>query len=220
MKNSEYQLPNSLTRQAGSIMHKFLLAVSLVCLLSVSTEADIIGLGDLPGGAFGSGANGVSDNGSFVVGSSDGEAMVWSQASGMIGLGNLPGAFYESTAWGTSADGSVVAGRGSNPNNYEAFLWTASGGMVGLGFLPGDVASAGGACQPTGQSWLELVGTTLTEPKPTVGLKPVGWSESAIYRAAVSPAIPGQFRPMGPSSSDEAKARVAAKRIAGPRPAA
>jgi probable HAF family extracellular repeat protein len=94
-------------------------------------------------------ANGVSGNGSVVVGwsqSSNGavtpgdrcEAFRWAGGT-MSGLGYLPGG-SRSIATGTNNDGSVVVGWG-NTNSAsgapEAFRWTASTGMVGLGFLPG-----------------------------------------------------------------------------------
>ena len=93
-------------------------------------------------------ANGVSGNGSVVVGwsqSSNGavtpgdryEAFRWSGGT-MSGLGYLPGG-YRSIATGTNSDGSVVVGWGnsSSTSALEAFRWTAATGMVGLGFLPG-----------------------------------------------------------------------------------
>jgi probable HAF family extracellular repeat protein len=105
----------------------------------------MVGLGDLPGGAFGSGANAVSADGSVVVGvatsASGTEAFRWTQAGGMVGLGDLPGGRFESRADAVSADGSVVVGTDISTSSgmcvAEAFRWTQAGGMVGLGDLPG-----------------------------------------------------------------------------------
>jgi probable HAF family extracellular repeat protein len=93
-----------------------------------TADGGMVGLGDLPGGDFRSTAQGVSFDGSVIVGSSSGftfggEAYRWTADGGMVGLG---GGQLGSSAWATSADGSVVVGRSS----LEAFRWTADGGMV------------------------------------------------------------------------------------------
>jgi probable HAF family extracellular repeat protein len=101
----------------------------------------MIGLGTLHGDqtpqSLDSFANGVSADGSTVVGLSYGEgyadAFVWTAAAGMIPLGMLPGApYFESAATGVSGDGSTVVG----VTVGQAFVWTAVTGMVGLGYLP------------------------------------------------------------------------------------
>src|SRR5262249_51909701 len=117
-------------------------------------------------------ANGVSGNGSVVVGwsqSSNGavtpgdryEAFRWSGGT-MSGLGYLPGG-SRSIATGTNSDGSVVVGWG-NTNNAsgapEAFRWTAGTGMVGLGFLPGGSLSQATATNADGSV---VVGNTDSE---------------------------------------------------------
>jgi probable HAF family extracellular repeat protein len=103
--------------------------------------ASFQGLGDLPGGDFGSAALGVSADASVVVGygtvSSGAEAFRWTAGGGMVGLGDLPGGSFWSNAVGASADGSVVVGWGTGSSGDEAFQWTAGGGMAGLGDLPG-----------------------------------------------------------------------------------
>ena len=102
----------------------------------------LVGLGDLPGGITSSVAQGMSDNGSVIVGRSystnGSEAFRWSEAGGMIGLGDLPGGTFESYAFSVSADGCTIVGRGSaSTQGSQAFRWTAGEGMVGLGYLPG-----------------------------------------------------------------------------------
>ncbi|NET14340.1 MAG: PEP-CTERM sorting domain-containing protein, partial [Okeania sp. SIO1H6] len=92
------------------------------------------------GGNF-SEANGVSFDGSVIVGSSDTasgeEAFYWTETDGMQGLGHLSGGGLFSTAFGVSADGSVVVGQSDNTSGLEAFRWTEQDGMQGLGSLPG-----------------------------------------------------------------------------------
>jgi probable HAF family extracellular repeat protein len=121
------------------------------------------GLGDLPGGAFGGSAYGISGDGATVVGSSittdeSTQAFLWSEEDGMIGIGHLgvpEGITPFSEAYAANADGSVVIGLSRSPesgnNGWEAFRWTESGGMVGLGDLPtGVVLSAAYAMTPDG----------------------------------------------------------------------
>lgn len=111
-----------------------------------TAASGMVGLGDLPGGNFGSSAADVSADGSTIVGdsysgNSFSEAFRWTAASGMVGLGDLPGGEFFSQARGVSADGSTVVGHSRVPvsGNYdhEAFRWTSASGMVGLGDLPG-----------------------------------------------------------------------------------
>jgi probable HAF family extracellular repeat protein len=100
-----------------------------------------VSLGDLPGGRNKSAAQGVSEDGSVIVGnatSSNGdEAFIYTRANGMIGLGDLIGGDFASMAYDISGDGAVVVGYGTSAGGNEAFRWTASGGMIGLGDFTG-----------------------------------------------------------------------------------
>jgi probable HAF family extracellular repeat protein len=106
------------------------------------TTAGGIGLGDLPGQRLDSWADGVSTDGSVVVGyglSALGrEAFRWTSADGMVGLGDLPGGEVISAASDVSDDGSVIVGNSHSSNGSEAFRWTPAIGMQGLGSLPGE----------------------------------------------------------------------------------
>ncbi|RMD79067.1 MAG: PEP-CTERM sorting domain-containing protein, partial [Gammaproteobacteria bacterium] len=102
----------------------------------------MVGLGDLPGSVFNSGAYGVSGDGSVVVGWGTGsngvEAALWTAGTGMVSLGQLPALPHGSGAFAISSDGSVVVGWSwSGSGGIEAFRWDAGTGMVGLGDLPG-----------------------------------------------------------------------------------
>ena len=101
-----------------------------------SASADFRGLGDLPGGSFGSNAEAVSADGKVVVGNGTSaagiEAFRWTATGGMKGLGDLPGGDFYSVATTVSANGSVVAGIGTTSNGQKGFRWTASSGMVDL----------------------------------------------------------------------------------------
>jgi probable HAF family extracellular repeat protein len=106
----------------------------------------MVGLGDLPGGTFESGATAVSADGSVIVGSSRSasgfEAFRWTQSGGMVALGDLDGGTFQSSATDVSADGTVVVGSGVSAAGSEGFRWTASGGLVELGDLPGGESSS------------------------------------------------------------------------------
>jgi probable HAF family extracellular repeat protein len=118
-------------------------------------------LGYLPGGTY-SAPNGISADGSVIVGSSSSafgsQAFRWTAGSGMVGLGYLPGGTY-SSANGISADGSVIVGSGSSTSGEQAFRWTAGSGMVGLGYLPGTTNSGAAAVSGDGSV---VVGTSYT----------------------------------------------------------
>lgn len=100
------------------------------------------GLGDLPGSYYRSVANGVSDDGSVIVGESDSElgteAFRWTVSDGMIRLGDRPGGGSYSQAWDVSGNGSVIVGGGGAPwsGGREGFCWD-QGVITDLGDLPG-----------------------------------------------------------------------------------
>jgi len=116
-----------------------------------TAQTGLVGVGDLPGGAFKSLASAVSADGSVVVGWSESElstpsaeAYRWTAAGGMVALGDLPGGRYISAATDISADASVIVGISSTRRGSEAFRWTSETGMVVLGGeLPGGVFAAG-----------------------------------------------------------------------------
>jgi len=130
-----------------------------------TSESGIVWLGDLPGGSFDSGANGVSADGNVIVGWSNGtlgrEAFHWTSAGGMVGLGDLPGGDFESEAVGVSADGSVVVGNSLTvsdkeytASDNEFFIWTQASGMQRLQ----DVLEADGTTGISGWSRLHAGG--------------------------------------------------------------
>jgi uncharacterized membrane protein len=98
-------------------------------------------LGDLPGGSNFSFADGISLDGTVIVGGAllvgATEAFRWSEESGMEGLGDFDGGYFISHASAANGDGSVIVGHGHPGSRPEAFRWTEKGGMQGLGVLPG-----------------------------------------------------------------------------------
>lgn len=107
------------------------------------TDAGTDDLGSPFGGTL-SFAQGISDDGTVVVGASADssgnlQAFRWTQAGGMVNLGRLPGGL-SSHANDANADGSVVVGRSESGVGTRAFRWTEAG-MVDLGALPGGVRS-------------------------------------------------------------------------------
>jgi len=91
----------------------------------------MVGLGDLPGGAFQSLANGISADGNIVVGNgtsaSGWEAFKWTDSAGPVGLGDLAGGSFASFANDISADGTVIVGSGTDDSGTVASRWTQSG---------------------------------------------------------------------------------------------
>lgn len=127
---------------------------------------ELLGLGDLPGGAFFSQPRGISADGTTVVGLSATEAgsqaFRWTRVGGMQGLGYLPAASPWSEASAVSGDGSVVVGFSyvGPQDRPHPFRWE-NGAMSDLGTLEGtlDVGYAHGVSDD---------GSTI-----------VGWSHSA-----------------------------------------
>lgn len=105
-------------------------AFCYACFFSSVNAQSLTWLGRL-GGSF-SRANGVSNDGSVVVGTTDSpngiRAFRWTPATGMQSLGVL--ASGESFGIALSSDGAVIVGLSDAPNwRRIAFRWTASSGM-------------------------------------------------------------------------------------------
>jgi len=86
----------------------------------------LVSLGDLPGGAVGSLARGLSPGGLVVVGyghTDMSEAFRWTEATAMVGLGDFPGDIRKSDAAAVTPDGSVVVGFGHSAFGQEAYRW-------------------------------------------------------------------------------------------------
>jgi probable HAF family extracellular repeat protein len=174
---------NFLLRTAFSVLSFMLFAAGVA---PSAPAASFQGLGDLPGGTFGSWAYSVSVDGKVVVGNSRStngtEAFRWTVDTGMVGLGDLPGGVFYSEATGVSADGTVVVGRGSSSFGAEAFRWTQATGMVGLGDLPGgNFSSAANAVSADGQVVVGFGSSTLSGTRyeafrwtQATGMEPLG----------------------------------------------
>lgn len=121
---------------------------ALVAAATAVRAEDFQGLGTL-GGTY-SAANGVSGDGTVVVGESfltgnfASHPFRWTQSGGMADLGTLGGT--SGAATGASSDGAVVAGFSYLAGNTtsHAFRWTQSGGLVDLGTLGGTFSVANG----------------------------------------------------------------------------
>ncbi len=189
------------------------LAVCVVLFAAQETTAappSFTGLGDLPGGSFGSSATGVSLDGSIIVGQgssptgvafspSGGEAFRWTAAGGMVGLGAFPGGGFQihidgedflSSANGISADGSTIVGNSTTATGGDAFRWTASGGMIGgLGNIGARGVSADGSVVVgVGRSALALgpEATRWTSSGGTVGLGTLPGTFPGRYRSSAA----------------------------------
>jgi probable HAF family extracellular repeat protein len=155
------------------------------------------GLGDLPGGAGISRANGISADGSVIVGTgtsaSGTEAFRWTAATGMVGLGDLPGSSFRSDATAISADGTVIVGNSASSTGSEAFRWTAATGMQGLGVWPGSPNAVSRAFD------VNADGTVIVGNAIVGGTEAVVWRNSGdierlwdvLLSAGVNPAADG-----------------------------
>jgi probable HAF family extracellular repeat protein len=137
---------------------------------------------DVPGGRDDAGANGVSYDGSIVVGyvnnSVGSESIRWTETTGAVGLGTLGGQDTNSAAKAISRDNKVIIGTSGynyvatyngvsvQTSSSQAFRWTAETGMVGLGDLPGDlpgnpftVGASGSYARATSADGNVIVGT-------------------------------------------------------------
>jgi probable HAF family extracellular repeat protein len=78
-------------------------------------------------------ANGISGNGSVIVGTSSSiigrQGFVWTEANGMVGVGTLTSRTTQSDARAVSQDGLAVVGDVLDAGRRKAFLWTSLGGM-------------------------------------------------------------------------------------------
>ncbi|GAB4311731.1 MAG: hypothetical protein Kow00127_01850 [Bacteroidales bacterium] len=126
-----------------------------------ATSQSLTWLGTL--GGYESRANGVSDDGSMVVGYAYNEtgwqkrAFLWTAETGMMDLGTLGDS--NSGARDISSDGSVIAGWSIDDTSFvKAVTWSAGGGIMNLGTLPGGheseaYAISGNGSVVVGESW-------------------------------------------------------------------
>jgi len=155
-----------------------------------TAETGMVGIGDLDGGGFQSVANGVSNDGSVVVGSGatdmGGEAFRWTAETGMVGLGRFPGGTTASGAYGISGDGSVIVGHAGVPGSgiqRVPVRWTASHGWEELGlFPPEEQPNTARSGQATGASYdgSVIVGDALALAN---GNKAFFWTEATGLRS-------------------------------------
>lgn len=130
-------------------------------------------------------ANGVSDDGSVVVGTADTNgngvrAFRWTQSTGMVSLGTLGG--LQSFGGAVSADGSVVVGAADLLNGRrEAFRWTQSTGMASI--EPRGLSSAADSVSANGSV---IVGGLRLSISPTIDIGFVRTSAQTVDLSAFS----------------------------------
>jgi probable HAF family extracellular repeat protein len=97
--------------------------LALFAVRGATPTAELIPLGDLPGGSVYSEARGVSTGGAVVTGRSTSDAgletFVWTLSGGMVPIGSLVAA-GDSLPYGISADGTVVSGESETLNGSSA----------------------------------------------------------------------------------------------------
>lgn len=136
----------------------------------------ITSLGDLAGGTLGSGALGVSGDGSIIVGygtsGSGQEAVVWSGGTPVYN-GDLAGGGVGAKLNDITPDGSWAVGQGTDANGQQAVIWDATNGMRRLR----DIISAAGI--PLG-SWKLQEAVAISDDGDVIvgnGINPNGLSE-------------------------------------------
>ncbi len=122
-----------------SVKTRTVLSCLALCTLAGLAQAQysFTRIGDLPGGTFTSYAQGISGDGSTVVGYSlvgtnQGSAFKFVSGS-LIDIGDLAGGTFAGNALGVNIDGNVIAGQGNGTNGTEACSWTNGASAVGLG---------------------------------------------------------------------------------------
>ncbi len=156
--------------------------------------ASFIPLGDLPGGSFSSRANGVSDDGSVIVGGGVGangpEGFRWTVAGGIQPLGSmLIGPIVAAEATAVSSDGMFIAGFEANSGIVRSYRWTNGTGLVNLGALAGGgnlvVASA-----------VDVFGDVYGTSDSSAGNRAFRWrgTDSNIFEVG---SVPGGFSSSG-----------------------
>ncbi|MBW2424681.1 MAG: hypothetical protein JRG86_10555 [Deltaproteobacteria bacterium] len=143
----------------------------------------MVGLGDLPGGAFHSTATAISADASTIVGvgtSARGrEAFVWTRSRGLRGLGDLSGGAFESRAEGVTAEGAVVVGSSEASDGPTAFVWRRKEGMRSLHAL----LEARGVTLPPGWRLTHALGVSARgDVIVGRGRNPSGESEGWVVR--------------------------------------
>ncbi len=114
-----------------------------------TAENGVLGLGDVPGDGFDSGAKAASADGSVIVGEGTGpggirQAFQWSEGTGLVPLSNLPFS-TGSTARAVSSDGQVIGGDTLFPNfSTEPTRWDQGPSPLGFATQGGEVLSVSG----------------------------------------------------------------------------
>jgi probable HAF family extracellular repeat protein len=149
------------------------------------TEATgLEGLGGFPGGLARGVINGVSFDGSVMVGSGananeGNEPVRWTQATGVQRLGES----ISGQARGISADAQIVTGWADHGGHSEAFRWTQAGGYQFLGMIPGSSANGSSLGLGVSADGLTIVGASTNAAgiseafrwTSSQGMIPLGW---------------------------------------------
>ena len=133
------------------------------------------GLGDLAGGTFSSGAQGVSNGGGVVVGYGSNSlatptAFRWSLNGGIVDFANNS-SDRGAASLGVSADGSTVVGYDNNAGVQGAFRYTSGSGLVQLGNISGGTASYAIATSSDGA-------VVVGRADSAAGVQPFRWTQS------------------------------------------
>lgn len=139
--------------------------------------AELIGLGDLPGGDFISYGYAVSADGLVVVGVSHSapntpQAFRWTQTEGMVGLVGLDGQSVSTEAFTANGDGSVIGGGSPSTDGRRGVLWSGSMTPMSVGEL------AGGLQQSEVQGLSDSGAVAVGYSSSSIGPEAFRWTES------------------------------------------
>ena len=130
-------------RSTSKFLQLLFVSATLIFSLENTYAAQIQRLGFMDGGDRSKG-NGISGDGSTVIGSAtnsagNNRAFVWTAGEGMRDLENPTGGEFNTHAFSISRDGSVIVGSSDN----QAFRWTSESGIVELEGLAGQTSYSG-----------------------------------------------------------------------------
>lgn len=163
---------------------------SLSAVYRWTSAGGFVDIGSLPGPQGFFVANGISGDGSVIVGGSGGgpfggaSAFRWTSVSGMQRLGTLPGG-TGAQAIAISTNGLAITGFSGSATGDRAVRWTDATGIQDLGVLPGGTNSTAVAISGDGAT---ITGSGTTAD----GVRAFRWNESTGMQAlAILPGYTG-----------------------------
>lgn len=149
----------------------------------LSRHAEFCALGNLGGLPAQSYAGGISPDGTFATGFSNGpsgrEGFVWSASGGMVGLGDLAGGNSDSIAVSSSEYAQTIVGLGFDATGKRAVIWSPGHfGPIASTDLPGGAVDASGR-DVSGDGSIRV-----GQASSALGLEAFYWNDAGIFPLA------------------------------------